>query len=136
MSRRKGEQNTSPSQTAHLSLPSNKISLAHASFYSIKELLTSLFVRCTLTPGLQHILQGAIDLVQMELQEVDPQAQLARLRDYCTKFRPPKLLPRGGLPLLPATATEEGAADSSLQMIAARCSKSSAATDTVVEPSE
>ena len=109
--------------------------LGAGQLYSITELFTSLFVRCILTAGLQNILQGAIDLVQMELQEVDPGAQLARLRDYCTKFRPPALLPKGGLPLLPATVTEERAADG-LQMTAIRSDNSSPPTDTILKPSE
>lgn len=47
-------------------------------------------VKCKLTSS---ALQGAIDLVQMELEELDPAKEIQKLRQYCKKFRPPERLP-------------------------------------------
>ena len=38
----------------------------------------------------EHCVQGAIDMVQMDLEERDPEQDLLRLKAYCRKFRPPK----------------------------------------------
>lgn len=52
---------------------------------------------------LVRCLQGAIDLVQMDLEEKDPAADLQRLREYCRTFRPPRKLD----PLLLAKETDK-----------------------------
>lgn len=50
------------------------------------------------------MLQGAIDMVQMDLKEQDWQSNLLRLKEYCRKFKPPRRL---DVPLLAAVQANE-----------------------------
>ncbi len=54
----------------------------------------------------KHRMQGAIDLVQMELEEDNPAASYERLKTYCKMFRPPQRL------LAPGPSTLAGSQDS------------------------